>query len=74
MAKRHIEDPRHCLCGKNIGRGYVWRDDAGVDHIECEACATPPRFPYSRPRFGPYLGSIADADTPRQGDLFGAGQ
>ncbi len=70
MAKRRGEDPRDCSCGLNKGRGYIWRDDAGVDHIECEACATPPRFPYWRPRSGHYSGSLAEGNTPAQGDFF----
>jgi hypothetical protein len=61
------DDMRDCACGQNIGRGVVWRDDTGVDHIECEACSTGPRFPYYRgPRETPYTGSIGDAESRAQ--------
>ena len=58
------DDMRDCACGQNIGRGMVWRDDLGLDHIECEACSTGPRFPYYRgPRETPYLGSIGETES-----------
>ncbi len=56
------DDDRPCGCGKNIGRGHVWRDDAGVDHVECEACLSPPRHPYYRPPPLFYPRSIGEAN------------
>ena len=64
-ARKHCstgDDARPCRCGQNIGRGWVWRDDAGVDYIECEGCLSPPRMPYWRPRTGPYVGSIGERE------------
>jgi len=69
--KSKNDDPRDCACGLNKGRGYIWRDDTGVDHIECEACSTGPRFPYWRPHTVHYRGSLGESNTPAQGDLFG---
>lgn len=69
--RRGNDDPRPCACGLSKGRGYILRDDHGVDHIDCEACRTAPRFPYWRPRVGPYPGSIGESNTPAQGDFFG---
>ena len=61
---RRGEDPRPCGCGLNKGRGYIWRDNAGADHIECEACNSGPRYPFFRETpAGPYPGSIGAANA-----------
>lgn len=56
--RSEYDEAQLCRCGKNIGRSWVWRDALGVDHIECEACLSPPRMPYWRPRSGPHAGLI----------------
>jgi len=58
-----LEPEQSCRCGKNKGRGGVWRDGAGIDHVECQSCSTGPRMPYWRAPQTVYPGSLGELDA-----------
>jgi Zn ribbon nucleic-acid-binding protein len=66
--KRGTNDHKQpCACGKEIGFVGVWRDEDGVDHVECDACRGPPKMPYWR-------GTQVEADKGGADDSLADGQ